>query len=341
MLAASSAVALLMVELVLRTWAAFVNPPIYELDAELGWRHARSVDRELDLTVETGHRVRFATDARGLRRTPHADNRTAGARRVLFVGDSFTQGSQVEADELFTVRLERAIGGIESFNAGVGGYSTLQELRALPAQLAKYTPDAVVLTVYDNDFQDNLMPYFGFLGPRPYVRVQGTSVEVVEAPDVQSFARFLMPAPGAMWCYRHCAIYRALHKNLFLHVHGLELVELEMREREALPAADMNTAMAWLLARIVRTVREAKSELLVAAIPSREQAQCGATTVHAWLQERCDELGVPFVSLLPALHAADVAQAYFAKDIHLTSRGHEAVANALRAPLEQVLHRNR
>lgn len=335
------AVALLLVELVLRTWAAVVNPPIYELDTALGWRHARSVDRELDLAGETGHRVRFATDARGLRMTPHASTRTAGVGRVLFAGDSFTQGSQVEAEELFTVQLERAIGGIESFNAGVGGYSTVQELRALPEQLSAYAPDVVVLVVYDNDFQDNLMPYFGFLGPRPHVRVSGDAVEVVEHPDVQSFERFLMPAPGALWCYRHCATYRALHKNVFLHAHGLELVALEMRERDALPLADMQTAMAWLLARFASTVRDGKAELLVAAIPTREQAKAGSAAAHPWLQQRCDELGVPFVSLLPALHVVDVAETFFANDIHLTGRGHRVVAEALRQPLERMLRRGR
>lgn len=325
-------------ELALRIWVACCNPPIYELDERLGWRHTRGIDRQLELPGSQGHSVRFQTDARGLRATPHVAARTPGVRRVLVAGDSFTQGSQVEAEDLFTVRLERALPQTEVWNAGVGGYSTLQQLRALPEQLAAFAPDLVVLVVYDNDFQDNLMPYYSFLGPRPYVRVRGDEVEVVEQPDVASFERFLMPAPCALWCYEHCALYRALHKTVFWRARGMELVGLETREREALPPDAMRTAMTWLLRRTAATVGAGRT-LLVAAIPTREDARAGASATVGWLEQCCTGIGVPFVSLLPALHAAGGDDAYFAADIHLTARGHAVVAAALQAPVLAALPR--
>lgn len=324
---------LVVLELALRVWTGLATPPLYELCDHLGWQHTASVDRELD--VEGGQRVRFTTDGRGLRATPHGEARVPDRRRVLFVGDSFTQGSQVAAHELFTVRIERELERTECFNAGVGGYSTLQELRALPAQLTAYAPDVVVLVVYENDFQDNLMPYFSGLGPRPHLRVHGDTVDVVDPPDVSPFERFLMPAPGAWWWYRHSALYRALHKNLFLPARGVELAQLEQQERAALPEVDQRTAMAWLLERLVATVRAAKATLTVAAIPTRDQCKAGAAASHEWLARRCQDAGVPFVSLLGAL--GDVERAYFAMDIHLTAHGHELVAKALRPAVEAAV----
>jgi lysophospholipase L1-like esterase len=327
--------ALAAAEIGLAIWTASTSPPLYRLDDRLGWVHAAGVDRALD--VVDGRRVRFRTDARGLRATPHAEARTAGRRRVLFVGDSFTEGSQVEDDELFSRRVEAALPHVESWNAGVGGYSTLQVLLALPGQLAAWRPDLVVLTVFDNDLQDNLMPYFSGLGPRPYVQVRGEAVELVATAPTGPFERFLMPAPGALWLYEHSALYRALHKNLFLPSKGAALHALETQERAAIPAAAQRTAMAHLLAQVVAATRAGEAKLLVAAIPTREQAAAGDAANSQWLAERCAALAVPFCPLQGPLAAAGAANAYFDKDIHLTARGHEVVAAALLPPLREAL----
>jgi lysophospholipase L1-like esterase len=338
MVLAGFAVAVVGAEILLRIWTRVTNPPLYELDTQLGWKHASNVDRRLD--VEGGGTVRFVTDARGLRVMPHASERVPGERRVLFSGDSFTQGSQVEGSEVFPALVERALPRMQCIDAGVGGYSTMQEWRALPALLAQYSPDLVVLVLYENDFQDNLLPYYSFLGPRPYVRVTGDVVEAIDAPDPRPFERFLMPAPGAMWCYEHCAIYRALHKNVFLQLRGLELAELEAKERAAVADADARTAMSWLLARIAATVREANRELLVVAIPAREDVKAGASPSHEWLARVCERLGVPFVSALAALREVGAERAYFAMDIHLTASGHECMAALLQAPIAAMLERH-
>ncbi len=336
---AAACLGLSVAEIALQVWARLGNPPLYVLDPRLGWTHAPGADRALD--DGTGRRVRFSIDARGLRATPHANTRTAGRRRVLVVGDSFTQGSQVEADELFTTGIERQVPDVEVWNAGVGGYSTLQELLALPAHLAASTPDLVVLVVFENDLQDNLMPYFSGLGPRPHLRVQGGTCTLVPTPDPAPFTRFLMPAPGALWLYRHCALYRTLHKHVFLPAWGHELAALEQAEREALAEDDERTAMAWSLARIAQLVQDAKGRLLVAAIPPREEVREGNARSHAWLATQCRTLQVPFLSLLAPLQATTAERAFFAHDIHLTVAGHASVAAALAPAVAAALQQPR
>ena len=322
-------------ELVLRATTALAWPAIYELDDRLGWKHAGGVVRTM--TDETGREVLFATDERGLRGTPHPNERLAGRQRVLFVGDSFTAGSAVASEELFTSRLAPLLGGAEVWNAGVGGYSTLQELRLLESVLPRWSPDLVVVVLYENDFVDNLMPYFGGLGPRPHLVVRGSVVEVKDAPDIASFERFLMPAPAAFWCYEHCAIYRTLHKNLFLPRAGDRLVALEQTERRAVAIADQQVAMQWALLQVATVVRGAGRRFVVAAIPSREAARAGAVP-HPWLADWCASQQMPFHSVLAALRAAGDG-AYFQGDIHLTATGHECVSRDLAPRLADLLRR--
>jgi lysophospholipase L1-like esterase len=326
--------ALLATELLLRIGSAWFFPPLYVLDAALGWRQAAELERTL--LDEQGRAIHFATDARGLRATPFPDARTPGRPRVLVVGDSFVQASQVDAAESFVGRLGATLAPAEVWNVGVGGYSTVQELLALPVQLAAWAPDVVLWVVYENDFVDNLMPYFSGLGPRPHAVVDGSDVAIVASPSAEPFLPFLLPLPGALWLYEHCALYRTLHKNLYLPAAGSALAVREQRERSRWPVALQRQVMGALLAQLRQAVGREGRRLLLAAIPSREDAQRAVAESHDWLRAWSAAAGVPFVSLLGPL-ASQAEAAYFPVDIHLTAAGHAAVAAALAPRVQELL----
>ncbi len=317
-------------ELGLRGFVALDHPPIHELDPRLGWRHAARVERKT--RNESGEPVLFRTDARGLRATAIPNERAPGSARALFVGDSFTEGAQVEEQDLFTTATARELPGVEVWNASVGGWSTVQEFLWLRDEGTALRPDLVVLVVSDSDFQDNLIPFLAGLGPRPYARLTAAGeVEVVEAIEVGPFARFLMPAPGRWRLYRHSALYRSLLKNVFLPLKGEELARIQEEERNAVPEASTRAVMADLLGRIEAVARAGGARTAIVAIPTREQAAAAAAPVHEWMAARCAALGVPFLSLTEALAAnPDSGEpAYFARDIHLTRTGHRLVVRPL------------
>ncbi len=338
LLVLGSALALCGAEVGLRGFVALAHPSIYELDPRLGWRHAARIERR---TVnERGERVLFCTDARGLRATPYPSERTPGRARVLFVGDSFTQGAQVEEQDLFTTAIARELPGVEVWNTSVGGWSTVQEFLWLRAEGTALRPDLVVRVLSDHDLEDNVVPYHAGLGPRPYARLGAAGeVEVVEAIEVGPFARFLMPAPGRWWLYRHSALYRSLLKNLFLPVKAEELGQLQEAERNAVPEVESRAVMADMLRRVEAVVRAAGARTAIVAIPTREQAAAAASPDHAWMAARCGALGVPFLSLTEALAAkSDSGEpAYFERDIHLTRTGHQLVARPLVSFLRAAL----
>ncbi len=66
--------------------------------------------------------------------------------RILVLGDSFTEGMQVEQDETFPKLLEQRLGnGVEVLNAGVAAYGTDSELLFWEREGWKYRPDLVLL----------------------------------------------------------------------------------------------------------------------------------------------------------------------------------------------------
>ena len=107
--------------------------------------------------------VRITTNDFGLRGPALPVGHPPGLRRVLALGDSFTFGDAVEADEAWPARLEtllnqgRPVDRWQVVNAGIPGHGTGQQLLMYRMLEDRLRPDAVVLglTVV-NDLLDNL-----------------------------------------------------------------------------------------------------------------------------------------------------------------------------------------
>lgn len=105
--------------------------------------------------------VRITTNALGLRGPALTEAPAPGVRRVLALGDSFTFGAAVEAEEAWPARLEGVLNHDgprwQVVNAGIPGHGTGQELLLYEMLADRVRPDVVVLglTVV-NDLLDNL-----------------------------------------------------------------------------------------------------------------------------------------------------------------------------------------
>jgi GDSL-like Lipase/Acylhydrolase family len=133
----------------------------YRHDAELGW--APVPNSEFTVTAERP--IHAKHNSLGLR---DVELSASGKPRVLFVGDSFVWGNDVEADERFTDLLRKRLPGHDIVNAGVSGYGTDQEYLWLQRLWDRIKPQVVVLmfTVV-NDRWDNIsnVRYDGYFKP--------------------------------------------------------------------------------------------------------------------------------------------------------------------------------
>lgn len=133
----------------------------YRHDTELGW--APVPDSEFTVTAE--RRIHVRHNSLSLR---DIELSASGKPRILFVGDSFVWGNDVEAEERFTELLRKQMPGYDIVNAGVSGYGTDQEYLWLKRLWDRIEPAAVVLmfTVV-NDRWDNTsnVRYDGYFKP--------------------------------------------------------------------------------------------------------------------------------------------------------------------------------
>jgi len=127
-------------------------PEIFQYDAVLGWSQRPQASTVVEHPRFTSH-VRI--NSGGLRDKEYPYLRSPGIKRILVLGDSFSWGWGVEAEETFPDLLEGALHNVEVINAGVPGYSTDQELIWLEREGLKYQPDLVILQFFENDVKDN------------------------------------------------------------------------------------------------------------------------------------------------------------------------------------------
>ena len=154
------AMAALALEIGLRV--LYPDVPIIALDARLGSLARPNLDVRKTFG---GHErvVRVTTNASGLRGAELPTGKVRGVRRVLALGDSFTFGDAVEAEEAWPAQLEARLNRSDAahrwqvINAGIPGHGTGQQLLLSGMLEERLRPDVVVLgfTVV-NDVLDNL-----------------------------------------------------------------------------------------------------------------------------------------------------------------------------------------
>ncbi len=122
---------------------------VHHYDPELGWSPLPRV-----AAMYTGSRtIAIHTNSLGLRDIEH--DRTPKPT-VLFLGDSFVWGYDVEQSERFTELLREELPKTRIVNAGIVGYGTDQEYLLLERIWSAFEPNVVVLMfTAQNDRTDN------------------------------------------------------------------------------------------------------------------------------------------------------------------------------------------
>lgn len=172
----SLGISLVLLEAVLRQ----VDPPFYSghrrYHPDLGWVLPPN---SVQYPVRGERRIRFEANELGFRDVSHPPWSVPGVRRIVVIGDSFTEAAQVELAETFGSVLQKLLnrGGSEYWQVvhlAVGGYGTVQELVALENYGLRYAPDLIILQIFPfNDVINNSLSGAYVANPhdtyRPYL----------------------------------------------------------------------------------------------------------------------------------------------------------------------------
>ncbi|MGH8552151.1 MAG: SGNH/GDSL hydrolase family protein [Methylococcales bacterium] len=180
-LAVSIIVSMLLAEVILRFWDA----PITKF--QLAQIHRPSPTLQWDLipassaVANTGATYRI--NSKSCRDSEYPSTKPAGVLRILALGDSFTFGMGVEAQDTYPDQLEGILNeegySVEVINCAVIGYDMWQHKVALKEKSRIYHPDLVTLGIFVNDLARPYPPRGmnkpGYTGSNPFAK-HGTRV---------------------------------------------------------------------------------------------------------------------------------------------------------------------
>jgi lysophospholipase L1-like esterase len=281
--------------------------------------------------------VRYRTNVQGFRIGQEQDpNQTYTNADWLVIGDSFTQGAQVDFSELYTTQLYERFPDKIVINAGISGLGLGHEYNYFTKSGYRYSPDIVILQL--SGFND-------------FMNVEPTAVGFTDRLITYSaFLRFLLadfkftnPAelPLGRWTEPFQPDPQA---NADFNVFYNESSPTKARDLEAFER---------YLTMLRDAVRGRGARLVVALIPTKEQvhpryleevlgafkiepSQIDVERPNRLLAALTQRLQVDLVDLLPAFQAAG-GNPFFDYDEHLTPLGHRVLAEALAERLEQMV----
>jgi len=260
---------------------------LFRHDPELGWAPVPNTSATF-----TGSRtVTVRNNSLGLR-----DIEPAVARKptVLFLGDSFVWGYDVEADERFTERVRASLPTARIVNAGVPGYGTDQEYLLLARIWSAVDPDVVVLMFCTgNDRDDNSANMRNGGLYKPYLERAGDGT--------WHFAG--QPAPWSRQVY--------FRKNALVRHLWLARAAVTGFVQLAHPEITVPDPTEHLVAMMREMVETRGAKFLVGL-------QYHQAPLEAFLRAR----GIPFTSF-------DDAPSYPSDGFHWTPEGHALVAQRL------------
>jgi lysophospholipase L1-like esterase len=295
------------------------------------------------------YRTAIQTNSIGLREDREFPTRQPGIYRVLALGDSFTMGVGVEANEAMAKVVE-SMGGhrgfkrpIQVINGGVPGYNTEQELALLEQYGLSLKPDLVMLGFYvGNDIQDNYH--------NPRLRVIDGYLQDGEPPAglLPYRLRVFLETRSHLYRFSWPIVRRltdAAYSARETQAAANQLAIFSRTDSDA--ARDMWSANRKQLADAARLAKIHGLDLLVVVIPDAIQLdktrwnrliqRAGASEADfdplrpsTRIVSFCKELSIPAIDLLPPLSTAmESAPMYLPLDGHWTKLGNQRAAEVV------------
>lgn len=255
----------------------------------------------------------FTYNSRGFRDRDFVP-KPPGTKRIVFIGDSFTEAQGV-VESASAVRLVEALlgrhGPVETWNLGVRGHD-FPDLEALVDAALELAPDAVIygMVLNDGEHDDDLHSRW----PRvnDWIMVRQDAPSWLERRSY--LANFVSNRYELMMVSRDTtAWYRALYSDVNRDGWGRTRVALR---------------------RMQARCRERGASFGVGLWPLLVGLETGGTypfeAAHAQIKKGVERIGIPFLDLLPTLRGRDSASLWVhSSDLHPNERAQALVAPVL------------
>ena len=276
--------------------------------------------------------VLVKTNSAGFRDREHAKVKKRGTLRILGLGDSFTFGWGVAADESFLSRLEKLLHDatgkdVEVINTGVPGWGLNQYYLYLKERGVQHSPDVVILNYFVNNNRDKILETI----PAKEKYQGGLHYEggFLRHLRVYNFAKSLS-----------VLVKNKNRRTRVPHLRSLDARRHEWSSRERLllvaPPEDLRDQYHHVLNEYVRRIQQIAHDhqalFMILLIPDIAQLHHPETQyINHVIKNLSVRYDIPFVDMTPIFEQAPTVQTYYLwpEDAHTNVLGHLKIAETL------------
>ena len=302
-------------------------------DEALGWKGVPEGKAEF---VTENNRVWLAHNRYGFRDIEHDDS-SDKKPAIVFLGDSFTWGFEVEFGEMFVNQLRDRLASYEIFNLAHRGYGTDQALLTFTRWRDNHPLKFVVLMFSENDISDN-NSRVRYRKPKPKYQLVENELVLTGQP-VPKAADWTHARPGEMVVDS----WRTKLKNIILRSHFLHDIYFRYRLTRAshkgkrIRKDDKKADLALtsrILEELKKEVERKGAKLIVFFIPSKLEIERldDSLPYQVEIADLCQKGGVEYFDLASDLKTTWY-RTYYRYGPHWNSRGHQVAAQAIFAYL--------
>lgn len=307
---------------------------VVQADPVRGYRYASNLSRHI---VVPDYEIEFETNALGMRDV-ELDSVPPGRPRWLAVGDSYTQGNGVQADEAWPKRLQAKLADLHVANGGVSAYGLHQIRKTAEVLFPIVRPELILVGLYGHGYTRLADPYVvvgegaglmrGSLATRAAITPEGYLLPVFGREPLKT---------ASIWIDKHWHwMGHVLHLLLGPRTLGVrptlpsELPEPGVLERDMRPMLEELAGLAadarrWGVPLVGLLIEPVDEDGRFAAISLR---------YDAIVADFAREHGICLVDPKPALEASGRGRALrLGGDPHWSPLAHDLAADALIAAL--------
>ena len=300
--------------------------------------------------------VRVAINGQRFRaRREYAASPAPGVTRLAILGDSMTFGWGAEDDQTYPARLESILGSdgvhaVEVINAGYPG-TCLGEKAAWYVQgVRPFHPSLVVLTLLGDDVDGDLFWRVFALGPEGHAVRNPPSGRGAAVKTARSTRSVFQAIPGYALLAERSELFALVRSAATRAASSERTTALGQRPATPREVATFQQEGLALLSAELRWLRERVGEdgarLAVILVPFREsvypsggwwadELRWKTAAVAEAADRTCQEMGVPFRDLTPALvqrsRSSDAPLYHDGAETHPTPAGYRAIAEEVAA----------
>lgn len=259
------------------------------------------------------------------------------AHKIAVVGDSVTEGANLDDADTYPVRLEEILnkktGGryFSVINAGVQGYSPIQERLVFELKVSKQKPDIVIWQIIENDLYD-ILNYKSLGTIRYYSRFSALYWYLRYKWGDFRYKYFIAPKLNDIKDTEHLLTPSTTEARA--DPPAVENGKLQASPPKTQVEVDQLPSMKpnqnFLVARPILqkelerfhvVAKDVGSKVLVVFFPSRNHVEGNAiASTDVWLEEISISMGFNYLSLSPVFSGLPKDE-LFTDSVHLTPKG--------------------